>query len=239
MFAPADCLYIDIGNSRLHWRYAGSDHEFCRSEAISELRRFLAAHPEITSLTAVSVAHQGVLDAIRSAAGSRACRVFSTLAPSLLRTDYRSDQLGLDRWLACLAVAMKAPSGQHIVVDAGTAVTIDFIGNGVHRGGWILPGYSRWHDALLNGTQIPAQAPVKGEAVPGQSTPEAIANGWVAGVLGALAEARKGVAKPAAIWLTGGDRSYLAHRLPEASVYRNLVLDGLVSWSAKMSHGET
>ena len=52
--------------------------------------------------------------------------------------DYR--QLGVDRWLTLLAAHALAPQGS-IIIDAGSAITIDLLArNGDHLGGAILPG---------------------------------------------------------------------------------------------------
>ena len=59
-----------------------------------------------------------------------------------LRCAYQQvGNLGIDRWLALISGYTLYPNMAAIVVDAGTATTIDVLNNdGQHLGGWILPG---------------------------------------------------------------------------------------------------
>jgi type III pantothenate kinase len=62
-------------------------------------------------------------------------------------------QLGVDRWLAMLGARYLFPDNHCIVVDSGTATTIDVITNkGAHLGGWIIPGIELLLDALNSKT---------------------------------------------------------------------------------------
>lgn len=62
-------------------------------------------------------------------------------------------QLGVDRWLAMIAAHNKY-SGMLCVVDSGTALTMDFISNeGLHLGGFIVPGAELMKRSLLANTQ--------------------------------------------------------------------------------------
>ncbi|MFI4917850.1 MAG: type III pantothenate kinase [Phycisphaerales bacterium JB060] len=64
------------------------------------------------------------------------------------------ERVGIDRLLCCLA-AFKMAEQACIVIDAGTAITVDFIdGEGVHHGGAIAPGV----DAMLAGLASAAPA---------------------------------------------------------------------------------
>ena len=49
--------------------------------------------------------------------------------------------LGVDRWLVVLAAAKLYPGRTSLIVDAGTATTLDVLIDGKqHLGGWIVPG---------------------------------------------------------------------------------------------------
>ncbi len=53
---------------------------------------------------------------------------------------HRPSQLGVDRWLGLLAAAQSS-AGDCIVIDAGSAITVDLLrADGRHLGGAILPG---------------------------------------------------------------------------------------------------
>lgn len=63
-------------------------------------------------------------------------------------------RVGIDRLLCCLA-AFKMAEQACIVIDAGTAITVDFVdGEGTHHGGAIAPGVS----AMLAGLRAAAPA---------------------------------------------------------------------------------
>ena len=103
------------------------------------------------------------------------------------------------------------------MIDAGTAVTVDWIdGTGAFAGGTILPGPGLMstalheHTALLPLIEVPTEVPV----VPGTTTRLAIEAGvfWavVGGVWGVVAAyARRFDATPA-VFLTGGSASLIA-----------------------------
>lgn len=70
-----------------------------------------------------------------------------------VRTAYEDiSKLGVDRWLAAVA-GFREARGAVVVVDAGTAVTIDIVdATGVHLGGAIAPGLSLMVNSLTGNT---------------------------------------------------------------------------------------
>lgn len=57
--------------------------------------------------------------------------------------------LGVDRWLAMLG-AYNEDRKPTLIVDAGTAITVDWIdGEGLHLGGWIAPGVDLMQRAVV------------------------------------------------------------------------------------------
>ncbi len=74
--------------------------------------------------------------------------------------------LGVDRWLALLAahhyvkqgieqdVEQDAASSSWLIIDAGTAVTVDLMDKGKHLGGMIIPGLQLLRDSFYDKTQI-------------------------------------------------------------------------------------
>ena len=145
------------------------------------------------------------------------------------------ESVGVDRLLAALAAHRRA-QGACIVVDAGTAVTVDAVStDGAFQGGAIFPGLEMIARALAEGTALLPKVDLPSEApLVGGNTREAIAAGLVHGVTGAVAAlvegARETVGRQAAVLLTGGDAAFLAPHLPDAmrQVVPNLVLEGLV-----------
>lgn len=64
--------------------------------------------------------------------------------------DYK--QLGVDRWLAMIG-ACGTGSRPTVIVDAGTAITIDVVLDKRHMGGLIVPGIGMQHSSLANSAQ--------------------------------------------------------------------------------------
>ncbi|WP_272642088.1 type III pantothenate kinase [Marinomonas mediterranea] len=61
-------------------------------------------------------------------------------------------RLGVDRWLSSIA-AYHESKGATLVFDAGTAIKADFVnGQGVHLGGYIVPGLKMMKEGLVSNT---------------------------------------------------------------------------------------
>jgi type III pantothenate kinase len=146
------------------------------------------------------------------------------------------ESVGVDRLLDAVAVnALRRADRPAVVIDAGSAVTVDWIDEaGAFAGGAILPGIALMgkslHDytAMLPWADVPKQVP----AVPGTGTVAAIQAGvfWaVAGGVWALVAAysRRFDASPE-VFLTGGDAALLAAAtLGPARLVPLLTLSGL------------
>ena len=65
------------------------------------------------------------------------------LAPYFkLKTNYKG--MGIDRVAVCYAI------DDGVVVDAGSAVTVDVMSDGVHKGGFIMPGIRAYKESFAN-----------------------------------------------------------------------------------------
>lgn len=100
-------------------------------------------------------------------------------------------RLGVDRWLAVLAGWYLSKGKPVVVVDCGTAVTLDVVVAGEHLGGLIVPGVNTMMKSLFRDTDQIAGA-AAGEVVLGQlpmlglNTRDAVAAGSRHMVLGFL-----------------------------------------------------
>jgi type III pantothenate kinase len=96
-------------------------------------------------------------------------------------------RMGVDRWLAMLAAREKV-AGRICVVDAGSALTIDVVAaNGLHEGGYILPGPALMERALLFDTdRVRFSEEAAYELTPGRSTAEAVRHGIAVAQAGAV-----------------------------------------------------
>ncbi len=146
-------------------------------------------------------------------------------------------KLGVDRWLAMLA-AYRQSGKAVIVVDCGTAMTVDLLNDiGDHLGGYIVPGLSLASAALPGATAIRLEGVPHWGTEPGNCTEEAIYHGVMVMLTGLLekvvAHQSLGVAdgKVPVIYLTGGDapliRRFLNLERVEIHDSPELVFDGL------------
>ncbi len=152
------------------------------------------------------------------------------------------DRVGVDRLAAAVAAnKLREPKRPAIVVDAGSAITVDLVApDGSFQGGAIYPGFRLSAEALSVGTdQLPLTllAPLDAPPEPlGKETGEAIRSGLFWGGVGAVKEL---VARlidtaigdfgdhPPHIFITGGDLRQLALHVPESRFVPNMVLAGI------------
>lgn len=141
--------------------------------------------------------------------------------------------LGVDRWLGVVAAFNNF--GASIVVDVGSAVTVDMVSEkGVHHGGYILPGAALMKKALFNDTKkVRFNQKANGSGINfGTCTQEAVESGITAAHIGVVVVAKmeadrmnKGKAE---LVMTGGGAKYLLPYLKGGFNFcPDLVLDGL------------
>ncbi|MCK8135413.1 type III pantothenate kinase [Pseudoalteromonas sp. 2CM28B] len=145
--------------------------------------------------------------------------------------------LGIDRWLALVAGFTLYPNRASIIVDAGTATTIDVLsGEGEHLGGWILPGLDLMTRSLTQNTQRvfdDANTPFLNEL--GKNTPNGLKNGALVATLGAIEQAKyqlkhvTGEQKPQ-ILCAGGYGLLLQQQISGSIFDSLLVMKGLNYW---------
>lgn len=165
----------------------------------------------------------------------------------------RPERVGVDRLLnAAAARRLVEPADSVLVIDAGTAITVDLTSsNGVFQGGAILPGPHTAASALSQATaRLPHIQVERREAPPpvGRSTEEAIAAGIYWGTVGAIRQVVDEIATgltdahapstPVTL-LTGGDAHWLATPLstvlPGLRWVEHLTLAGLAIQTPEFS----
>jgi type III pantothenate kinase len=140
--------------------------------------------------------------------------------------------MGVDRWLAMLACMKRSVYSNFLVVDIGTAMTIDAIQNGKHLGGWIVPGVSLLKQSLFKNTQkVFGNEENTFLTAFGNDTPACVNNGCTAQILGTLLMAEREMQKKVKkyeIFLTGGDKNIFSNlKIKNIIECENLVLNGL------------
>jgi type III pantothenate kinase len=161
--------------------------------------------------------------------------------PLAIEVDF-PERVGLDRLAAAVAAnRLRSPHRCAVVIDAGTALTVDLVGaTGAFLGGVILPGFAIAARALANETDLlpMIRFSTSGQPPPvvGKSTEAAIRSGLYWGSLGAVRElvdrmSRQLQSDPE-IFVTGGDAVALATQLgASARFVPDLVLIG-IAWAA-------
>lgn len=233
-------LAIDAGNTRIKWGLRVGDAWAARGATATaeaaKLGRDWPALPPGTRALGSNVGGLAVQQRIYAAC-ARHDLVLALIAARGeqlgVRSAYRDPgQLGSDRW-AALVAARHAAAVSQLVVNAGTALTVDALtADGLFAGGLIVPGTALMRRALGGGTAQLRQTEGAFDPLP-RSTPDAITTGAVQAAVGAVLRMREAMAQagfaPERIVLSGGGAAELAPHLPmPVTIDDNLVLDGLV-----------
>ena len=152
--------------------------------------------------------------------------------------------LGIDRWLALLGTIHLHPQKTILIIDAGTATTIDLLAsNGQHQGGWILAGVKVLFDSLLNhSTLVNAKKRTVPNLTFGNNTTDNVNNACWAATLGLVEQAIKQaqqIDNIEHIIFTGGDGQALTKLLladnkrSKAFGYEVEYCEKLIFWGLK------
>jgi len=231
-------LDIDAGNTRIKWRIVDGGEVIVRGDQSTvsirqEMPLKIPAVDRIARARLSCVAGNEVVKNLQCQLKDQfdiqveLAEVTETAASVVCGyRDYK--QLGVDRWLA-LATAYGQHTDAVIVVDVGSAITVDIVdAAGLHRGGYIVPGFQLMRKALWQGTEhIKVEPKHDVNAVsPGLSTADAVDKGCLLSIVSMVESL---TAKyEARLVVTGGDAMILQNALSvNAELYADLVLDGL------------
>lgn len=235
-------LEIDLGNTRIKWRLrnesgrlaGGSLDEESLDSLAWELNRqgWQPRQIWVASVRPQS-ANTDLIDQCHGLWQLNPCFAQTQARTGGLINAYRDHrQMGVDRWLALLA-AHHATTEPVLVVQAGTALTVDLLApGGRHLGGYIGPGWQLMRQALAEHTaqvRLPAQPP-SWSYDPGRSTEDAVKAALAAMALGLIDRGRAALSREAdcsRVIVSGGDGEGLAAALGDATYWPELVLDGL------------
>lgn len=235
-------MALDAGNTRLKWALARG-RQFIASGAVptNAAGRLPTAWAglDLTGVRAVACSVAGesvraaVADAVQAAGGAGVAWFASGVQCAGVRNGYaRPTQLGVDRWSAMVAARARSHDAT-IVVNAGTAITIDAIsGAGEFLGGLILPGVELMLESLASRTAgLTAQRGEFSEFP--RSTADAMTTGALDAAAGAAIrvrdrlQAREG--RPVRMLVSGGAATALLPCLPQGAEHaEHLVLEGLL-----------
>ncbi|EAJ7103512.1 type III pantothenate kinase [Campylobacter upsaliensis] len=126
---------------------------------------------------------------------------------------------GVDRIAACYTIS------DGVVVDAGSAITVDLVSNFIHLGGFILPGianYKKIYAHISPRLKSEFNTQISFDAFP-QKTSDALSYAVFKGIYLLI----KDVAKNEKLYFTGGDGQFLANFFDNAIYDKLLIFRGM------------
>ncbi len=196
---------IDFGNSRAHVWHDGDIEHMSIDNALRRFRSqkvyYINVNPHNDELLSPIAGWQN-MDALLHITG-----------------DYPG--MGVDRRALCLAYE----SG--LFVDAGSAVTVDKVVDGVYMGGFIYPGLKamlRAYASISTVLDIDFNQLIDLHALP-KTTQNSVSYGTIAPIVSAIEKLRGNQM----LYITGGDGEALAKHFPDAVYDEGLVFRGMMN----------
>jgi type III pantothenate kinase len=149
------------------------------------------------------------------------------------RIEYDTPEtLGTDRIAGVAGGFSLFPGQQLLIIDAGTAVTYDYLSDGAYKGGNISPGLNTRFRALNSFTgRLPMVTPAEDFTNPGKNTTDSILAGVITGITYEINEYIRTFEKKSTdykIILTGGDGGFLKDKINHQVAYMpDIVIYGL------------
>lgn len=254
-------LTIDAGNTRTKWAVFNQSGEIthdgaCQNSALAaaDLSPDSLGYERAIISNVAGDAHAQLLSSKLSACKLPAQWITSSQqAANVFNTYTEPATLGTDRWAALIA-AWDIQQGPCVVVNAGTAVTIDALmyrdpnalphhaehsAQGEFAGGLILPGLGLMQSSLGQATaQLPKNDSVNNAAqnkivdIFAKSTSQAICAGALNAISGAIDHMAAAVetkcSQKALVILSGGNASSIKGSLSKAVANHAIIVDNLV-----------
>ena len=233
-------LNIDIGNSNLKWRLqllnGQSRSGICAAADLYKIDPFIGiADMPVECINVCSVASSEANERLKYLLvkhWSLDASFFKTTSQCAGVTNSYIDpnKMGADRWLACIAAVNLYPNQEICIVDCGTAINVEFLSaQGVHQGGYILPGLNMMQQSLLAKTARIEQVANKASLEPGCDTASNVSNGSYYINLALLEKLQKEMQlNQGVLIITGGGSDFFKDKMEGVNVEfkQNLVLDG-------------
>lgn len=238
-------LELDCGNTRIKWRLIDSISGVVGAVKAVKTTADLLAQLQAEDTLPV----RGRLVSVRSDAETQqiveelslALKIHIVLATphtalAGVQNGYEQfERLGMDRWLA-LVGAYQLVQRACLVIDLGTAVTLDLVkANGHHLGGFITPGLPMLRNQLLQNTRRVRYSAEEADQArltlePGRNTAQAVERGCLlmltAYIEQQIAVSAQYLGTDFSILATGGDAALIAD-LNRVQVVPDLVFQGL------------
>jgi type III pantothenate kinase len=239
-------IAVDIGNSRVKIGYFDGDR------LVADTAHAHADFPQAVLDSSVWKTYSGQskyfgVVSVGNASMLNACDILLQQQPHLqmvkidrntplpIGNRYATPQtLGMDRICAAVGAFSKIGTGPLLVVNAGTAITYDYVdGHNDYLGGGISPGLRTRFRALHDYTAALPLVEAEGQlTLIGDTTETSIRSGVVNGVVaeieGIVARYQLLAGTELKVILMGGDAEFLGNRLKNVTfVVANLLLHGI------------
>jgi len=211
-------IFLDIGNTNANWRFEGKNF-------ILPTQKFEFDKLPISQKIYASNVSQRDFDVPNELV---TLVKYEENYKSLINAYHEPKSLGSDRWLAMIALYEFSQGGNFIVIDIGSAVTIDAVDKtGIHLGGLIFPGLEKIRQSF----NFLTTSDIENIERVGESTEKA----WTIGTLSLIVNTinqkineLKIKLPTASIFITGGGYLDIKNYIKFKHNYReNLILDGL------------
>ncbi len=229
-------LIVDIGNTSTKLAL------YERNECLSQDRIDELTCPEVERRLSGHNVQRAIVSSVRSLPQFISDLLFSSI-PSVHILSHKSllpfkieydtpETLGTDR-IAAVAGAFKLfPGSEVLIIDAGTALTFDFLSADIYKGGNISPGLTMRFRALNKFTdKLPMVTSEENFTNPGRNTRDAIMAGVITGLTYEINEYIRTFENKLTdfkIILTGGDSEFLKDKINYQITYKpDIVIDGL------------
>lgn len=229
-------LAIDIGNTRIKWglyAHGAWQEQGWTSTPHPQLETQWATLPPPATIIVSNVSGNASEHAVADASqhwGTTLQLVHARQSQCGVSNGYAEvERLGSDRWAALIAARGLHPDRDLLVVQAGTAITIDTLtAQGHFRGGMIVPGLNLMLDALAHSTAGLTRQNGEIQAFP-TNTADAMTSGAANAIVGSIERCFSQLTIQPLCLLSGGDVDILHPllRIPTQKT-EQLVLEGLL-----------
>jgi type III pantothenate kinase len=230
-------LLVDVGNSSIKAAYY-KNNQFVGDgiERFNEPNQLIDKIKASSHVYLSNVGKTKITELLQTICNDLSRPLFIATSQSLefgLTNAYNKPKnMGVDRWLAMLACMNRSKEKTFLIVDIGTAMTIDAVINGNHLGGWITPGLELLRQSLFTNTQRVFGVDNKSNKIDfGDDTPVCVNNGCTAQIIGTFLMAQNKMHKKVNkfdIFITGGNKNIITEfNNKKIILCENLVLDGL------------
>jgi len=202
-------ILADVGNSNVHIWHDGRIEHLRLMEVIEKYSA------EVVYYINVNTTHEQTLATLEEWSDiSQYCVLEGTY-----------EGMGIDRKALCLS----HPDG--IFVDAGSAITVDKVVDGVYQGGYILPGMHAYHKAYAEISpvlDVVFDRKVTLEALP-KTTRDSVNFGTIAPIVCSIEK----ITEDLPLYCTGGDGAWIAGYFEQAVFDEALLFEGMLQMIEK------